>query len=178
MKKVSIVLAAGFLCVGSIGITQAAPLDLTGFSVLESVSGSVVESGDTVSFTENFSDAALYFYNDFYDVASNATTLSFDYAFTLGASDYDDYLQFNINGGEQWSAGVNGNGSFALDLTSYQGQTISLDWALIWGGDGDAGTTATICNIDLATNPVPEPATLILFGTGLAWLVGARRKKQ
>ena len=144
----------------------------------ESVVGSIVESSGTVSFTENFADAALYFYNDSFAVASNVTILSFDYAFTFGEFDSGDYLQFNINGNEEWYTDVNGPGSFGIDLSSYQGQTISLDWGLIWNGDGYAGTTASVSNIDLATAPVPVPAPLFLLGSGLAGLLVAKRKKQ
>lgn len=180
MNKKFALLAAGLLFFFGIGMAQATPLDLTGFGVLENESGSVTESSGVVFFKENSIDAALYFYNDTFDVALGATTFSFDYDFALGQLDAGDYLQFNINYVEKWFVDISGSGHFEIDMTSYQGQTVSLDWALIWGGDGYAGSTASISNIDLDSGgaPVPEPTTMLLLGTGFVGLLGANRKNS
>lgn len=177
-KKLFVLTILSFCLVFS-GIARATPLDLTGFST-SGEAGSVSELAGVVTFSENFTDAALYFYNDSFSVPLSATKLSFDYEFALGEFDEGDYLQFNINHSQWWSTAVNGSGHIDIDIKFLQGQTISLDWGLIWNGDIYSGTTALIKNIDLIANntstPVPEPAMSILMAIGLAGLAGIKRK--
>ncbi len=117
-------LILGILAVLSIGyyptIVSATLVDLTSFLVSETVSGSVVENGGTITFTENALDAALYFYNDLFFVPMNSSQLTFDYVVTLTIDD-TDYLQFNINHAEQFSAGHSGSksGNFIFNMAPY-----------------------------------------------------------
>lgn len=173
MKYIWSILILGiFLCIAFISVDTAlaVPLDLSGFSSL----GTVTENGGVIDFIENDTDPAIYFYNDSFDVPTDATTLSFDYALNLGTGD-TDYLQFNINYIEEWHTDVDGTGHAEVDLSPYQGQTISMDWGLIWNFDSSVSATASVYNIDLAkeaASPVPEPSTALLLIIGVISLLG------
>lgn len=88
----------------------------------------------------------------------------------------DDFFNFYINGnlvGSNWNHPCAG---LSFDIAPYL-QTGSNVLA-VYGNDGIGGWhwfsfTGTIATAD----PVPEPATMLIFGTGLAGLIGVRRKR-
>lgn len=54
-------------------------------------------------------------------------------------------------------------------------------WWFKMSGDGWAGPVSEASNIDMnanASNPVPEPATMLLFGAGLIGVIGSRIKRK
>ncbi len=90
---------------------------------------------------------------------------SYDYStFSIAA------MQFGITLGNPGTSGFFGlietAGSIVAGTPFTFGQA-STNWSAM-----------SIDNITYSSNPVPEPATIFLFGTGLAGLVGFRRRKK
>ncbi len=130
------------------------PSDLGSSSPLDTYALAVDERD---VYTFNFNTPISYF--AFYMLDHGATTLTINFA----SGDTEDAII--TAGGATGFDGI----FFAFSAD----QDISSLYIPITGGDGEVG----IDNIEFGA-PVPEPATIFLFGTGLVGLIGSRFRKK
>jgi len=140
----------------------------------------VVEESGAITFTEN-DWGAIYFYNDSFDVPTNASSLAFHYALNLGGEASLDYLVAVIDFYDYaMEIGNSEQGSWTIDLQPYRGTQISLAFGLESDFDDDKNliTTAQISNVTMNPTAVPEPSALLLLVSGLVGLIGMLRMRS
>lgn len=133
-------------------------------------------------------------------IPSDALSLTFDYELTVapGNEDYLDFYFDGLSSPSDWFGGHNNSsaadlifaGTITKDLTGYAGRILPIAFVLYYGWDDgliydSAGTSTfvgneydsilTITNVEI--NPVPEPATLLLFSSGIIAMIGFKKRR-
>lgn len=191
MKKIAVLL----VCFASLlflrGQAWAVAIDLNDF--FADLTVTVALDGASAIMGEDTFFSPVLLSNDpglgdlFVIIPGTDTWLFFDYAFVepVGVGNDDEFGAFILNS-TGFSSGPayefftqdTGSGTVAFDLSGLVSEPfIGLQFQLAaLPGDSGLTSTVTISNVKLA--PIPEPATLLLVGSGLAGFWAARKKKQ
>jgi hypothetical protein len=167
--------------------SQAVAIDLNTFTADPATAVTIAADGSSATMFEDANYSSIWLYNDSIFIPADATALSFDYVFFLGANNvdglnayiYDDPSTLN-HLTDEW-IDATGTGTITWDLTgaSFLGSNVGLEFDLnsldlLW----DSSVTISNVRLESASTPIPEPCTMVLLGSGLAGLAGLARKRR
>ena len=181
---------------------HAVPVDLSTFEVIDStvISG---PGNSSATIAEDSFMAPVGLLESDLDIPTEALSLTFDYELVIAPynEDYFDFYFDDLSGPSESFGGYNDSGTenliykgtISLDLAPYAGSTLAIAFALNYGIDdgytyevldewgsptyigNEFASTLAISSVQI--NPVPEPATLFLVGSGVLGIIGFRKRK-
>jgi hypothetical protein len=192
-------MALGLVAAGVFAPQAAADeIDLNDFFTDPSSAVSITADGSSATLTEDPDFFSVLLSNDpglgdpHVIFGGADISLRFDYEFTEGAGESDEFSVFLINAdtGEfmdapyAFSTRDTGAGTITWDLSAFGSTTLGLQFELVaLPGDGGLGSTLVISNLETfstAATPIPEPGTIVLLGSAGAgmWFARRRRRRQ
>lgn len=195
MKKIAVILVCFALLLFLQPQAWAVSIDLNDFYADPTVT--VASDGSSATLEEDSWLSTVLLSNDPWfgdpgiDIPLDAMSLTFDYDFAEGTGNDDEFYAWLFDS-SSYSV-LNDSDGNPLEFWTEHTDSGTVTWNLLGAGflgsnvgmefqlnalSGDVGTESWVTVSDVSINPIPEPATLFLVGSGLVGFFAARRKNK